>query len=122
LRAELEHLDQARLVEHRVGVGRAHQARDAAGDRRGHLGFERRLVLVAGLAQPRQVDEAGRDDQAGRVDGPVRVETGRSRAERGDLAVRDEYVGLPFGAGDRIDQRAALDMNLHALSVNALIA
>lgn len=80
-------------------------------------------MFVAGLAQPRaQVDEAGRDDQARRVDRLVRVETGGRAAQRGDLAVRDEYVGLPFGTGDRVDQRAAFDMNLHALSVNALIA
>ena len=51
--AELEHLDQAGLVEHRVGVGRADQAGHAAGDRRGELGLEQAVVLVAGLAQAR---------------------------------------------------------------------
>ena len=51
--AELEHLDQARLVEHRVGVGRADQAGDAAGDRRGQLRLEHAFVLVARLAQAR---------------------------------------------------------------------
>ena len=122
-RAKLEHLDEARLVEHGVGIRRAHEGRDATRDGRGHLGRKRRLVLVAGLAQPRaQVDEAGRDDQARRVDRPVCVETGRRRAERGDVAACDEYVGLLLGTGNRVDQRAAFDMNLHALSVNALIA
>jgi hypothetical protein len=83
-------------------------------------------VFVTGLAQPRaQVDEAGRDDQARRVDGLRGVEIGRRGAvlgDRGDLAGRDEYVGPSLGAGDRVDQRAAFDMNLPALSVNALIA
>ena len=43
-----------------------------AGDGRVHLGLERRLVLVAGLAQPRgEVDEARRQHQAFRVDDTV---------------------------------------------------
>jgi hypothetical protein len=53
LGAELEHLHQAGLVEHRVGVGRADQAGHAAGHGGGHFGFEHALVLVAGLAQAR---------------------------------------------------------------------
>jgi hypothetical protein len=36
-RAELEHLDQAGLIQHRVGIRRAHQRGHAAGHRRGHF-------------------------------------------------------------------------------------
>jgi hypothetical protein len=77
LGAELQHLDQAGLVEHGVGVGRAHQAGNAAGDGRGHFAFEHAFVLVARLAQARgQVDQAGRDDAARGVDGALGLEAG----------------------------------------------
>ena len=67
--AVFQHLDQARFVQYGVGVGRAYQAGDAAVHRRQHLGFERGLVFVAGLAQARrQIDQTGRDDQVGCVD------------------------------------------------------
>ena len=72
LGAPAQHVDQARLVERRVGVRRAGEAGDAARDRGVHFRLERRLVLLARLAQPRrQVDEAGRHHQAFRVDGLV---------------------------------------------------
>ena len=72
LGAPAQHVDQPRLVERRVGVRRAGEAGDAAGERGVHLRFERRLVLVARLAQPRrEVDEARRDDQALGVDDAV---------------------------------------------------
>src|SRR5215813_11984821 len=48
--AVLEHLDQSGLVQRRISVGRAGEARDAAIDRCFHLRFERRLVLDPGLA------------------------------------------------------------------------
>jgi hypothetical protein len=58
-RAELEHLHQTGLVQHRVGVGRADQAGDATGHGGGHFGFEHAFVLVARLAQARrQVHQA----------------------------------------------------------------
>ena len=74
LRAPAQHVDEARLVERRIGVRRAGEAGHAARHRGVHFRFERRLVLVARLAQPRrEVDEARRDDQALRVDGAVRL-------------------------------------------------
>ena len=72
--AELEHLDQAGLVEHRIGVGRADQAGDAAGDRRRQLRLEQAFVLVARLAEARaQVDQARGDDGAAGVDACARA-------------------------------------------------
>ena len=94
-RAVLEHFDQARLVERRVGVGRAGEAGDAAGRGGRHFRFERGLVFEARLAQPRRkVDQAGADDAAGGVDGGVRLEAGRRRAANADyLALGDEDIG-----------------------------
>jgi hypothetical protein len=40
LGAEAQHLDQAGLVQHRIRVGRAGQAGDAARHRGVHLGFQ----------------------------------------------------------------------------------
>ncbi len=53
LRAELEHFDEARFIEHGIGIGRTHEARHAARSRRRHFGLERRLVFETRLAQPR---------------------------------------------------------------------
>ncbi len=81
-RAPREHLDQPRLVERRIGVGRAGEAGDAAGDRREHLRLERRLVLEARLAQPRrEVDQPRRHDE------PVASTTRSASNPRGALAM-----------------------------------
>ena len=81
-RAVLEHLDQARLVQHRVGVRRADQGGHAALHRRLHFRFQRGLVFVARLAQARrQVDQARRDHQAGGVDGALGLEAGGRAAD-----------------------------------------
>ena len=69
--AVLQHLDQARLVERRIGVRRTGEARHPSGHRGVHFRFERGLVFEARLAQPRgKVDESGADDQSARVDRP----------------------------------------------------
>ena len=65
----------ARLVERRVGVGHGADRREPAMGRRREPARDRLGVLVAGLAQVHvQVDEAGRDHDAARVDA-VRVGT-----------------------------------------------
>ena len=101
-RAMLQHFDETRLVERRIGVRRTGEARHAAGDRRGDLGFERRLVLEARLAQPRgEVDEARRDDQSRSIDDAIGTPAGRRVADRGDPAVRDIDVADAIHAAAR---------------------
>ena len=65
-RAVLQHLDQPRLVERRIGVGRTGETRDAAGHRRRHLRLECRLVLEPRLAQPRREVDQTRARRRGR--------------------------------------------------------
>jgi hypothetical protein len=115
LGAELEHFDQARLVEHGVGVGRAHQAGHAARDGRGHFALQHAFVFVARLAQARgEVHEARRDDAARGVDGAVGLEAGGQAADAGDLAVGDGDVGLLVGARCGVDDAAVGDKDVHA--------
>jgi hypothetical protein len=75
-RAMLEHFDQTGLVQHRIGVGRAGEAGDAARHRRRHFGFQRGAIFEPRLAQSgAQIDQARRDDEAGCIDHAVGVET-----------------------------------------------
>jgi hypothetical protein len=62
--AELEHLDQARLVEHGVGVGRADQARDAAGNRAASSDSSSPALV------PRLAEACGEVDQPGTSTAP----------------------------------------------------
>ena len=117
---EFQHFHQPRLVQRRVGVGRAGQRGDAAGSGGEHFGFQRGAVLEAGFAQPhRQVDQAGTDDEAGRVEGAVGVEIGRRVAVADDLARRHEYVGDFVARVHRVDHAAVFDMDFHAFPVPA---
>ena len=121
-RAVLQHLDQARLVERRIGVGRAGEARDAAGARRVHLRLERRAVLEPRLAQAhRDVDQPRRDDEAARVDDAVRVPAVRRRADRRDPARRDVERRDAVDAVARVDDAAVGDLDLHQLPAIMLI-
>jgi hypothetical protein len=116
--AELEHLHQAGLVEHGVGVGRADQAGHAAG--RGGLQFalEHAFVLLPGLAQARgQVDQAGRHDQAAGVDDAVGVKSAARpggcrwrRCGRRAMAMSATFVA----AAGRVDHAAVANEDLHA--------
>ena len=72
-RAVLQHLDETGLVERRIGVGRAGEAGHAAGDRRAHFRFERRLVFEARLAQARRRDRSARERRRARVASIVRL-------------------------------------------------
>jgi len=109
-----QHLDQAGLVEHGVGVGRDRQAGDAAGHRRLHLGLERGAVFVAGLAQARgEVDETGGDDQPAGVDRARGLEAVRRLAEGDDLAAGDIDVAHRIDAVGRIDDAAVGDQDVH---------
>ena len=111
LGAVFQHFHQARLIQHRIGVGRAHQARDAALQGRLQFRFQRRLVFVARLAQARgQVDQAGGHHQAGRVKGGISRETGRGAAHGQHFAIGDKQVLQAIDAVGRVDQVAVLDM------------
>jgi hypothetical protein len=115
-RAMLQHLDEPRLVERRIGVGRAGETRDAAGRGGRELGFERRLVLEPRLAQPRgEVDEAGTDDAARRVDDVVGPPLARHVAGAGHDAVGDVQIGAAIDALRGIDEAAIADRDVHGV-------
>ena len=100
--AVLQHLDQARLVERRIGVRRTGEARHSTRDGGLHLRFQRCLVLESRLAQPRgQIDESRADDETGRVDAAIRVPAGRRVADGGDPA------GGDVERSDPVDARAS---------------
>ena len=81
-RAMLQHLDQARLVERRIGIRRAGETRHASGHGRVHLRFERGLVFETRLAQPRgEIDQTRADDQPARVEHAIGAPAGRRRAD-----------------------------------------
>ena len=103
--AELEHLDEAGFIEHRVGVGRAHQRSHAAGHCSGHFRFEHALVFMAGFAQARgQVHEARRHHTTRRVQCPAGGKVGADPAQRDDPARGDGHVARFIKAGRRVDQ------------------
>ncbi len=95
--------DDGRVVEGRLGVGHGDE-RGVAAERGGaRARLDRLGFLVAGLAQVRvQVDEAGRDDAAVRVEDAVGVE---SRPDGGHDAVLDTDVGGPLTG--RVDDATA---------------
>jgi hypothetical protein len=125
-RAELQHLDEARLVERRIGVGRARKTRYAPRDRGFHLRFERRHVLEAGLAQPRrEIDKPRTHDQTVGVDRAARRVASRRVTDRCNPARRDVHVSDAVDPVFGIDDATAFDMNLHAensvLNVECLV-
>ncbi len=118
----LEHLDQARLVERRIGVGRTREARDAARDRCRHLRFERGLVLEARLAQSRgKVDESRCDDETARVDDTRRVPSRRPRIDTCNDAIGQVKRTFAIDAARRVDDAAVGDFELHAALAIMLI-
>ena len=108
VRAKPQHFDESRLVQDRIGIGRASERGDAPRNSRRHFRIERRLVFIAGLTQPRrQIDEPRRDAKPLRIDRFVCFEACGRGADCGDLAVGDEYVRSRFGSRGRIDHRTA---------------
>ena len=99
--AELEHLDQARLVEHRLGVGRADQAGDAAGDRRRELRLEHAFVLVARLAAGARTGRPGPGRRPRRAASSVRsgVKSARRPCAGGDDAAVGDGRASPARRG-----------------------
>jgi hypothetical protein len=114
LGAELEHLHEPRLVQGRIGVGRAREARHPAGDGRLHLGFQGRHVFVAWLTQPRrEVHQPRAHDVPGRFDDAVGRVARRRLADGDDPAGGDIHVPQRVHAVFRIDQPAAFDVDFH---------
>ena len=118
-RPVLEHLDQARLVEHRIGVGRTRERGHASRERGLHFGLERGLVLEAGLAQPRgEVDHAGHHPAACAINHPVGHKPRRRFANRNNATLCHMHIAHRVGLsrcngcslcsgmqGSRIDNR-----------------
>ena len=113
-RAVFQHFDESGLVERRIGIGRAREAGDAAGDRRVHLRFQRRLVFETGLAQAcGNIDEPGRDDETAGVDDALGVPSVRRRADRRHLARGDVERSDAVDPVGGIDQAAVGDLDFH---------
>ena len=114
-RAPFEHLDQARLVEHRVGIGRARKTGYTAGNRGQHFRFERRLVFESRFAQSdREIDEPWNHGESRRIDHPVGMPAVGRASDSGDASGGDEKRLLGIDALCRIDDAAVSDLDLHA--------
>ncbi len=115
-RALLEHFDETGLVERRVGVGGAGEAGHAAGHRRVHLRFQRRLVFESGLAQPRgEIDQSRRHDAAGGVEHASGLPARRRRADRHHLAGGEVQRGGAIDPVPGVDEPAVGDFDFHDL-------
>ncbi|MPN46602.1 hypothetical protein SDC9_194193 [bioreactor metagenome] len=110
LRAELQHLHQARLVEHRIGIGRTHQAGHTTCHRSAHFGLQHALVLIAGLAQSRgQIDQTRQHVAALGVDHTGWREVLGLAINRDDAARRQRDVADLVQAAGWIDHAAVLN-------------
>ena len=118
-RAELEHLHQTGLVEHRVGVRRADQAGDATGHGSGHFGFEHAFVLMPRLAQARcQVHQARQHETTRCVDAAVGRKVGRHTVDAHNAPRRQGNVAGLVKARGGVDHPAVLDQNFHDFKPN----
>ena len=105
-----QHLDQAGLVQHRVGVRRADEAGHPAGDGRRHLAFQHAGVFMPGLAQAGgEIDQARQHPAAARIHGAAGREVARQLADAQDAARRDGDVGHLVAAGGWVDHPAVLN-------------
>ncbi len=106
-RAPRQEFDDRDVVDRRLGVGQRHQGRDAAGRRGPAAAFDRLHVLGAGLAQLHaHIDEAGRETQAGEIDGfdiaaDLRAD---SRPERRDAVALDQQIAALIEPALRVEQ------------------
>jgi hypothetical protein len=109
-----QHLHQAGLVQHRVGIGRAHHARHAACHGRRQLGCQHARVLVTRLAQAhRQVQKTGCDDAAGGVDGFVSGKACGRGPDSEDLSVANGYIGIAIKSASGVYDAATPDQDVH---------
>ena len=118
-RAVLQHLHQTGLVQRRVGVGQADQTGHATGHGGGHFRLQHAFVFMPRFAQAhRQIDQAGRNHQAARVDAAVGVEVGTDAAvliaEADDATGGDGHVADAVASVGGIDDATIFDKYLHA--------
>ena len=112
-----QHLDQTRLIEHGVGVRRAHQAGHPAGHGGGHLGFEHAGVFQARLTQAHRQIQQTRDDQAaGRVNRLLGLEARRHRTNGENFSIGNGHIGQRIHVAGGIYDAAALDQDVHAVT------
>ena len=106
-RAAQHEIDDRRIVDHRIGVGLAHDGGDAAGRRRLARRRKRLAIFGAGLAdEGAHVDQAGRDHAAVAIDDLGALgHAGRMDAALGlaDHAVGDQQVAGKIEIARRID-------------------
>ncbi|MNZ41518.1 hypothetical protein D3C78_590700 [compost metagenome] len=103
-----------RGVQHRLGLRRAAQAGDTAGD--GGAGFtgDVAFAAVARLAQGHaEVDQAGRGDQAISLDRAAGVEAGRGGTDGGNAAAVQVQVGDLVQAAVGVDDPGAENTDGH---------
>ncbi len=87
----LQHLHQARLIQHRVRIRWTHEACDAALYCCLQLRLQCRLVFITRLAQPRtQVNQPRQNQQPACIDRPVCSKSIRRGTNRCDLAISDK--------------------------------
>ena len=105
--------DRGLVVGDRIGVGHRADGGEAAGRRGARAGGDRLDVFAAGLAQmTMDVDEAGRDDEAGAVDD---LNVGRRRFVRDprttglDASLGDQHVADGIQLLRWIDRRGPLE-------------
>jgi hypothetical protein len=116
-RAPAQHVDQPGLVERRIGIRRAGEARHAPGESRVELRLERGLVLEPRLAQARgEIDQAGRDHQAGGIDDAL-----GPRESLRDMPLGDEKVAGSVSSCGRIDDARVADLQPHQLPATMLM-
>ena len=103
--------DSSSTVDRRLGAGHRADGGEAAAGGGGGAAGDRLLVFGAGLAQVRlEIDEAGRDDEAGGVD-PIGLDhhVALVRADARDPPVDDHDVGDTVLAERGIDDAAVVD-------------
>ena len=121
-RPMLEHLDQTRLIEHRIGIRRTDQTGDTTGERGLHLGFECGLVFEARLTQPRrQIDQPWADHQPAGIDHPLGNKARRRRIDRDDASVVQMKMSDAIEPCGSIDEVPIADRDLHRPPARMLI-
>ena len=121
-RTAFQHLDQTRFIERRISIRRASKAGNPAHNGRGHLRFQRRLVLVSGLAQTRRdIHQPGHHDQSAGIDRLIGNETPRGCTDRGDAPVDDVHVLPCIDAVLRVDQTAVCNQNVHTFAPASIL-
>ena len=110
---------QVERRRHRAAGSERRKADPAvAGDHRGdalaglgrHVGIDQQQVVVVGVG----VDEAGRDDALGRVDG-ARCLRPRQITNGSDTVARDRDIGAHTGCAGAVDHRAAREEDVVSL-------